>query len=341
MSGATIAAHSLARRPMASSMPAMSRTALARVGLVTVLATSMFVLAATGCEPAADRFGGSKSEARDPNRPIYLPAPIKGKPGAVNKAAANATLDQKFDELLERLRGARIPLDASPKPGTTYAVPIMPSDIVTGNPAAPITLVEVYEFLCPFCQQAAPTIDALAAKYGDKLRVVSKYMVVHRDPAVPPALWSCAASKQGKYAEYKKQLWATLFDASGQMQKDKIKPETYEQLATTMGLDMARAKADVGMTNDGKLGESPCMEWVRGSMESLQPFNVSATPGFFINGQFLGGAYPQAAFEKIIDAELAKADAAIKGGVAPADYYAKEIIGKGEPEVVDILAPRN
>lgn len=318
-------------------MPAMSRTALARAGLVTAVTASMFV--SIGCQRAADRFGDSaKDEARDPKRPIYLPAPVKG--AASNAAAASATLDQKFDELVDRLRAARIPLEASPKDGVAYAVPVAPTDIVHGNPAAPVTLVEVFEFLCPFCQQAAPTVDALAAKYGDKLRIVSKYMVVHRDPAVPPALWACAANKQGKYNEYKHLLWSTLFSPDGQMQKDKVKPETYEQLATQVGLDMAKAKADVGMTADGKLAESPCMEWVRGSMASLMPFNVSATPGFFINGQFLGGAYPQPAFEKIIDAELAKAEAAIKGGVPAADFYAKEIVGKGAPEVVDILAPR-
>lgn len=34
-------------------------------------------------------------------------------------------------------------------------------------------------------------------------------------------------------------------------------------------------------------------------------FNVQGTPGFFINGRFLGGAFPVETFKEIIDAELA------------------------------------
>ena len=34
---------------------------------------------------------------------------------------------------------------------------------------------------------------------------------------------------------------------------------------------------------------------------------VSSTPGFFVNGVFLSGAQPEAAFEKIIDDELSAA----------------------------------
>jgi protein-disulfide isomerase len=37
---------------------------------------------------------------------------------------------------------------------------------------------------------------------------------------------------------------------------------------------------------------------------------VVATPGFFVNGTFLNGAQPAAAFERIIDRELSAANAA-------------------------------
>ena len=35
-----------------------------------------------------------------------------------------------------------------------------------------------------------------------------------------------------------------------------------------------------------------------------QRLGISGTPGFFINGIFLGGALPMATFERLIDAEL-------------------------------------
>lgn len=313
-------------------MPPMSRTAPA---LLAGLAAS-FLLNATACQQAADRLSkGDKSATDDKGkRPAYLPDPKATTAGAT---ANNATIEQKFDELVERLRDARQLPPATPKEGVAYAVPVGEHDIVEGDAAAPVTMIEAFEFMCPYCAKVHPTVEALQAKYGKKLRVVSKYLVVHGEQAVPPALWACAAGKQGKYTEYTKALWSTLFDPNLRMQKDKYTDETYKALATQVGMDLAKAQADVGGAD---MSTSPCVEWIKGSIESLDRFNVSATPGFFINGQFLGGAYPQAAFEKLIDAELAKAETAIKGGVAPGDYYAKEILAKGVGEVVDILAPR-
>ncbi len=311
----------------------MSRTAPA---LLAGLAASLF-LSVTGCQQAVDRLGKdqSGSAADKGKRPAYMPDP-KAPTATAGATANNASLEQKFDELVARLRDARQLPPATPKEGVAYAVAVGEHDIVEGDAAAPVTMIAAFEFMCPYCAKVHPTVEALQTKYGKKLRVVSKYLVVHGEQAVPPALWACAASKQGKYAAYTKALWGTLFDPNLRMQKDKFTDETYKSLATQVGLDMAKATADVG----ADMGSSPCIEWIKGSIESLDRFNVSATPGFFINGQFLGGAYPQAAFEKIIDAELAKADAAIKAGTPAADYYAKEILAKGVGEVVDILAPR-
>lgn len=44
---------------------------------------------------------------------------------------------------------------------------------------------------------------------------------------------------------------------------------------------------------------------VTGDMEDAANFGVQGTPGFFINGRFLGGAFPIETFREIIDAELA------------------------------------
>ena len=61
--------------------------------------------------------------------------------------------------------------------------------------------------------------------------------------------------------------------------------------------------------------------------------NVNATPAFFINGRYLSGAQPIEAFDKVIQEEKAKAEAAIATGVAQADYYDKEIVAKGAKSV--------
>ena len=53
----------------------------------------------------------------------------------------------------------------------------------------------------------------------------------------------------------------------------------------------------------------------------LAKLGVGATPAFFINGRFLSGAQPAAAFSALIDEEMKKANDAIKKGVKAKDYY--------------------
>jgi hypothetical protein len=61
-------------------------------------------------------------------------------------------------------------------------------------------------------------------------------------------------------------------------------------------------------------------------MAELKKFRVSGTPAFFINGFHVGGGIPKESFKQIIDSQLAIAE---KTGVKGADYYEKEIMGKG------------
>ena len=56
------------------------------------------------------------------------------------------------------------------------------------------------------------------------------------------------------------------------------------------------------------------------------PLDQSTRKPLFINGKFIGGAIPKPQFQQIIDEKLAIAE---KSGVSGADYYEKEIMGKG------------
>ena len=95
--------------------------------------------------------------------------------------------------------------------------------------------------------------------------------------------------------------------------------------------------ADAGLLGD-EFGPSSCLTWITDSVDELDTFHVSATPAFFVNGRYLGGAQGQARFEVLIDEELAKAGAAISGGVPAAQFYDQVIVGRGATEVADPLA---
>ena len=68
-------------------------------------------------------------------------------------------------------------------------------------------------------------------------------------------------------------------------------------------------------------------------MAVLQKLGVNGTPGFFVNGRFLGGAQPPERFKALIDEELSKAEARIAAGTPAAGYYQKYVLDVGRTEL--------
>ncbi len=122
--------------------------------------------------------------------------------------------------------------------------------------------------------------------------------------AMPAALASMAAGKQGKFWEYHDKMFA---DQKG------INPANLTKWATELGLDMAAFAKD---SKDGAL---------RKQIENEQRASVAlgqrGTPAFLINGKALSGAQPFDKFKTIIEAELKAADAAIAGGTPLAQVH--------------------
>ena len=95
-------------------------------------------------------------------------------------------------------------------------------------------------------------------------------------------------------------------------------------LAKEAGLDTAKFQADM---------KGECVGWVQKQQSQLQTFGVGATPGFFINGRFLSGAQPIAAFKTLIDEELKKAEERIAQGTPRESYYKTWVVEKGLPKL--------
>jgi predicted DsbA family dithiol-disulfide isomerase len=72
-----------------------------------------------------------------------------------------------------------------------------------------------------------------------------------------------------------------------------------------------------------------CQQDVANDQKILSQVGVRGTPAFFINGRYLSGAQPIDRFKAIIDEEIKKADAAMKGGQKPEEYYGA-IVAKGK-----------
>lgn len=273
----------------------------------TALLVSITVVLAAGCQQE------KKEKAPEPGASsAAIPKDVEGR---------LARLEKKLDKITGFLKQAVRPeLDTK----QTYAVPVEKDDPVIGPADAKVTIVEAYEFLCPYCSMIAPTMEEILAAYPKDVRIVPKYMIIHGPPAMPSGLAMCAAGRQGKAAEMQKALWSTIWPAPGQpAAKEKATEEAIAQTAASLGLDVAKLKAD--MAGD-------CQAWMAQSGRTLQQFGAGGTPSFYINGKFVQAGDVNA-FKKVIDAEI---KAVNESGIPAAQYYDKVVIGKGQKEAVMI-----
>lgn len=229
-----------------------------------------------------------------------------------------ARLERRLDKLIAYLEDVVPPtLDDT----VTYAIPVDPLDPVLGPATAPVTLVEAYELLCPYCAQVAPTIDELRRRYPADVRVVSKYYVIHGEAAVPAGKASCAAARQGKYAPMKQAMWGAIWPEDGAPDREQATAAAIDALAQKVGLDMDRFRADVA---------GPCATWLEATQAVLGQFGAPGTPAFYLNGRYVQ-AKTVDDLVALVDAELAR----VRGSkVAPARYYADVVMATGKPRAV-------
>jgi predicted DsbA family dithiol-disulfide isomerase len=154
------------------------------------------------------------------------------------------------------------------------------------------------------------------------VRVVFKNLVVHPQYVTDAHHAGCAAAKQGKFVEFKDAFWEKAFKPY-QEQRDptKLNTENIMVIAKDVGLDPGRLKSD--------MDSADCKQVVEGDMAELAKFRVNSTPTFFINGKHINGALGKDEFKRVIDDRLKIAEAS---GVSGADYYEKEVMGKGEKQ---------
>lgn len=164
-------------------------------------------------------------------------------------------------------------------------------------------------------------LDELLNEYQGKLRVVLKHMVVHPQQVATAHIAACGAAKQGKFKEFYKAFWEQGFKPYMEKRDQTLLgDENVFKIATDLGINVEQIKADA----------QACQQAIQADEEELRKFKVSGTPAFFVNGEFVGGGIPKQNFKQIIDRKLQIAQ---QSGVSGAEYYEREIRGKGEKSV--------
>ncbi len=199
--------------------------------------------------------------------------------------------------------------DAGEVDHSKAAIPIEADDPVWGSATAPVTIVEISDFECPYCGRVNPTLKALKEKYGkDKLRIVWKHNPLPFHKAARPAHEAAAAVHDlaGNDAFWK-------FHDLAFANHRALNEENFKKWAKEAGVDPAKFEAAL---KDKKYAAK-----VDKDLALNRKIGARGTPNFRINGVELSGAQPEAKFTEVIDAQLAEAQKLVASGTKPGEVY--------------------
>jgi protein-disulfide isomerase len=104
-----------------------------------------------------------------------------------------------------------------------------------GNPQGDMTIVEYFDYQCPYCKKAAPDLAQVVREDG-KVRIVLKDWPIFGPASAYAAKMALASKFQNKYEEAHDALIAA---------KTKLTETAVDDLLTKAGVDVARTTADL------------------------------------------------------------------------------------------------
>ena len=152
------------------------------------------------------------------------------------------------------------------------------ADHIIGKLDAPAQLIIYSDFQCPFCADFAKTVQGAINEFSDKIVVAYRHfpLTAIHDNALAAAIASECAAEQGKFWEMHDKLF---YDTeTGRMSSTQFKADAKElklnQVKFNKCLDTEKYK-----------------DKVMSQMLEGRNAGVTGTPGSFLNGQPLPGAY--------------------------------------------------
>jgi protein-disulfide isomerase len=158
-----------------------------------------------------------------------------------------------------------------------------PDSPAIGNPKGDVTLVEFFDYRCPYCKAMAETLFE-AVKSDGKLKLVLKEFPVLGPDSVTAARAALAAREQKKYEEFHKAMMRL---------KEPISEKLIMKVAGEVGLNVERLKKDM---DDQKIDQM-----LKNNIKLAHDLDVSGTPAFVIGDQIVPGAISAQNLKQLID----------------------------------------
>lgn len=211
-------------------------------------------------EPERDEFGERVREYLLNHPEVIMEALqiLEERRRAAEAEALKATLEARRDDLL---RDADAP--------------------VGGNPSGDATLVEFFDYNCPYCRRVAPTVSGLIEDDAN-LRVVYKEIPILGPGSHFAARAALAARNQEKYVPFHEAL----------MQAPKVDESNVMEIARRVGLDVERLERD--------MADPAIKAAIERNLELANALGITGTPSFVIGDSVVPGAVDRATLETLI-----------------------------------------
>lgn len=153
-----------------------------------------------------------------------------------------------------------------------------------GNPKGDVTIVEYFDYQCPYCKKVDPDLMRVAQEDG-KIRIVFKDWPIFGAASIYAAKMTLVSKYQNKYPEAHKALISA---------KSKLTEAGVRDLLEKVGVDVARATADLQanqITIDAVLARNN---------SQAEAFGFQGTPAFIIGTFRVPGVLDAAGFKQAI-----------------------------------------
>lgn len=153
---------------------------------------------------------------------------------------------------------------------------------VGGNPQGNETIVEFFDYRCPYCKQVEPSVEAML-RQDPNLRLVYKEFPILGPVSVTAAHAALAAQRQGKYDAFH----AAMMEAQGNITDD-----TVYQIAASVGLDIDKLKRDMASPETA--------QQIKENLKLADALNIRGTPAFVIGDKVVPGVADIATLKSMV-----------------------------------------
>jgi protein-disulfide isomerase len=189
---------------------------------------------------------------------------------------------QKLEAKEETERNDKASAQLTAKKDELYADAMAP---VGGNKAGDVTVVEFFDYNCPYCKTVAPALKK-AIEADGKVRLIYKEFPILSPESEVAAKFALAAHLQGKYVPFHEALLA---------RKGRADEAGALEVAKSVGLDVAKLKTDAA--------KPEIADAIKKNRALARALDMRGTPAFVIGNQLIGGAVDLEDFQaKIADA---------------------------------------